>query len=286
MLALASWTGALSLVAGLAGCTSGGEVDEALSSTTSTPTSSQSSPADTPTQQPPEPAPKLDACRDLGFPDINRYSNETDTVPCDQPHTAFTFAVAQLPDDVAFDGVDIKNDAVQEAAADQCRQRFASYVGGDAGTRALVRLTMTYFLPSQAEFDRGAHWVRCDVVALQAEQILAELPSTLAGALDRPAVVQDYSLCSVAEPGTAGSVMVTCNQEHEYRAISALRLGADSDDYPGEDVTRTEGRNRCEALIQEGVDAEGGYTFSWTYPTPRDWNAGQRFGYCWQKTSG
>lgn len=234
---------------------------------------------------PPSPPPDTETCRALTFGDIGRYSNATAATPCDERHTAFTFALETLPSDVAFDGVEIRNNALQQAAADACTSRFGSYVGGDAKTRALARLTVTYFLPSQSDFDRGARWIRCDVIALQAERILAELPRKLRGVLDDEAVLTDYGLCSVAEPGAPDSVMVTCGQLHAYRAIAALRLGATTDAYPGDQVTMVDGQRRCEELISERLGTKGGYTFSWTYPTATDWRAGQRFGYCWNKTT-
>ena len=87
-----------------------------------------------------------------------------------------TFAVEDLPKDVAFDGVDIGNDAVQEKASLRAAPTFARYIGGSAATRALSRLSVTYFLPTQLDFDAGSRWVRCDVIALQAARVLAPLP--------------------------------------------------------------------------------------------------------------
>ena len=163
---------------------------------------------------------------------------------------------------------------------------FVKYVGGDAATRARVRLTVTYFLPDQRAFDCRAHWVRCDIIALQAEQILADLPPKLEGLLDDESAIDDYGLCSTGVPGTDNSTMVMCNQPHTYRAIAALRLGSTNEGYPGEHVTNVDGKQRCEDLIIDLLDEESGFTFSWTFPTPADWQEGQRFGYCWNKTVG
>ena len=33
------------------------------------------------------------------------------------------------------------------------------------------------------------------------------------------------------------------------------------------------------------LGTSGGFTFGWTYPTATDWEAGQRFGYCYLKTT-
>lgn len=272
----------VSVLALMSGCTPSSSTTSSSGTKTST---ASGRPTKSTTLEPPPPPPDTGTCRDLNFGDINRYSNTTAPTSCQRRHTAYTFAVTPLPEDIAFEGVAIRNDAVQEAAASACRAEFAPYVGGDAATRALVRLTATYFLPDQASFDRGAHWVRCDIIALQGEKILAVLPPKLKGALDHPEVVSDYGLCSAGAPGTAESVMATCNQPHAFRAIAALRLGGAEDSYPGDGATLDDGQQRCEDLIKSEVDDGGGYTFSWTYPTAADWQAGQRFGYCWNKTT-
>jgi hypothetical protein len=231
----------------------------------------------------PPPTPSIGECRDLSYAEVSLYSNESKARPCSKPHTAFTFAVAQLPDDIAFDGVKIENDAVQAAAADACHKEFVSYIGGGTADRALTRLTVTYFVPKQAGFDAGAHWVRCDIVALQSEASLAELPNKLEGILDEDLALE-YDVCSRGDPAASGSTLVMCGQGHTYRAVSAIRLGEASAPYPGEQVARAEGEDDCKQVVSDLLGVSGGFTFSWTYPSAGDWSAGQRFGYCWNQT--
>jgi hypothetical protein len=269
----------------VAGCTPAPK--ESASSDQTTSTTSGETTKKTPSLPPSAlpPAPEADTCRELRFVDIGRYSNATPTTSCARRHTGLTFAVTRLSPDIAFDGVRIKNDAIQQQAGEACRTAFEAYVGGDAATRALVRLTATYFLPTQDAYDAGARWVRCDIIALQAERILADLPMELEGFLDDDAAVAAYGLCSTGEPGATDSKQVTCDQPHTYRAIAALPLGTMDDSYPGETRTRVVGKQRCEDLIVELLGSDGGFTFGWTFPTTQDWNAGQRFGYCWNKAS-
>jgi hypothetical protein len=230
------------------------------------------------------PAPSVGECRDLSYSDISLYSNESKARPCSKAHTAFTFAVGQLPDDVAFDGVKIENDAVQGAAASACQNAYVAYVGGGTAERALTRLTVTYFVPPQAGFDAGAHWVRCDIVALQSDNSLADLPSKLEGFLDSGRS-GDYDVCSRGDPSASGSILVMCTQDHTYRAVAAIRLGDPRASYPGEQATLVQGKQDCKQTISDLLGVSGGFTFSWTYPSPSDWSAGQRFGYCWNETS-
>jgi hypothetical protein len=232
----------------------------------------------------PPPAPKAGECRELSYPDISLYSNETATRPCSKPHTAYTFDVEQLPDDIAFEGVHIENDAVQSAAAAACQQSFASFIGGDTADRALTRLTVTYFVPKQTGFDAGAHWVRCDIIALQSATSLAPLPRHLEGFLEAHGA-SEYDVCSLGDPSTNSSTLVICTRGHTYRAVAALSLGGVKAPYPGEQSALSDGKKRCADTIADLLGASGGFTYSWTYPSASDWSAGQRFGYCWNQTS-
>ncbi len=246
--------------------------------------SSKSPTKSTPTHDP-APPPKAGTCRQLTFGAIGRYSNQSPTVDCGTSHTALTFAVEQLPQDVAFDGVDIGNDAVQEKASLLCRAAFAKYIGGSAATRALSRLSVTYFVPTQQDFDAGSRWVRCDMIALESARILGALPKTVEGFNDTDAALDDYGVCSRGEPGTTDALLVMCNQEHDYRALTALRLGSDDADYPGEKAVGEDGQSRCDDYISNTLGLGGGYTYAWTYPSLDDWDAGQRFGFCWNRTT-
>ncbi len=233
----------------------------------------------------PDPAPRSDTCHELTFGQIGRYSNEATSVPCAKPHTSYTFAVKSLPGDVAFKGVEIGNDAVQEEASLQCRSAFASYVGGSAAVRSLSRLSVTYFLPSQADYDKGARWVRCDVIGLQSSRVLADLPLRLKGFNTSDTALADFGLCSQGDPGSTDAMLVMCSQDHTYRALSALRLGATDAAYPGESVAMSEGQKRCDKLVSDTLGVSGGYSYAWTYPSADDWANGQRFGFCWNKSA-
>ncbi|MGI8700905.1 MAG: septum formation family protein [Nocardioidaceae bacterium] len=275
----------LAAVAALSGCSSGTASSAGPPSSPGGPTSNSPSTPPAATSPPaPKPAPPAGACRRLTYSAISHYSNADPTVPCKSPHTAYTFAVRRLPPQVDVTGVSIGNKSVQSAASQGCRDAYSRFIGGDPATRALARLSVTYFLPAQVEFDRGAHWVRCDVVALATARSLADLPDGLSGFLDSPTALQRYGVCSAGPPGEPSSVLLICTEQHTYRALTALRLGTDSARYPGEGVVRTNGQQRCSAYIAARLGPAGGYTFGWTYPTAADWALGQRFGYCWQKT--
>jgi hypothetical protein len=271
----------------LPGCSASSPHATGAGATTSTtaPRSSASAPtAAKRTAKPPPPAPRVGACRNLAYSDISRFSNDSPTISCRKPHTSYTFGVKRLPQDIAFGGVQIGNDSVQNYAATACQKSFAHFIGGDPAAQALSRLTVTYFVPSQADFDLGAHWVRCDVIALQTANVLAPLPRAARGLLSNPDALARYGVCSNGEPGSAAVHLVMCSQTHAFRAVEALRLGDPNARYPAEAVVRSGGEQRCRAYLDQLLGPKG-YTYAWTYPSPQDWRAGQRFGYCWHKTT-
>ncbi len=206
-------------------------------------------------------------------------------VPCGRSHTSYTFAVQKLPPDVNVPGASIGNKSIQSAASAGCEAAFSRFIGGDPTRRALSRLSVTYFLPPQKYYDRGADWVRCDVVALQSADALAPLPQPLQGFLDDSRALQDYGVCSAGQPGATTSALVICGQPHTFRALTALRLGTTTSRYPGKAVAGTAGQKRCSTYIANALGTNSGYTYAWTYPTESDWASGQRFGFCWNKTT-
>lgn len=232
----------------------------------------------------PPPAPEVGDCHNLSFADIGLFTNQAKEVSCRGTHTTYTFVVETLPERIAFEGVDIQNAAVQTSAAESCKAAFPAFIGGDAQVRALARLTATYFLPKQRDFDLGARWVRCDVIALQSQQALGPLPTKVQGLLDDEDALDEVGLCSTEEPGVDVSTLVMCRRPHEFRALAAVRLGDSDAAYPGVASAEATGQ-QCEALVSEELAVEGGFTYGWTFPSAADWTAGQRFGYCWNKTS-
>jgi hypothetical protein len=272
-----------SLAAGCSGTGSGS--GSPTTPTGGSTTSASTDPATTTTPPEPAKAPATDTCRRLDYSAISRYSNGDATVPCTSPHTAYTFAVKMIPAEVSVRGVSIGNKSIQDAASSSCRDAFAGFIGGTPSVRALSRLSVTYFLPEQRDFNLGAHWVRCDVVALKTFNQLAALPHKISGLLDDPAALKTYGLCSTGDPSASSSRLVMCAEKHAYRAKAAIRLGAESAPYPGQSVAGPGGQRRCMTYLQDLLHRTGGFTFGWTYPTANDWAAGHRFGYCYLKST-
>jgi hypothetical protein len=236
----------------------------------------------TPTVRP-APAPAAGVCRRLSFRAIGRFSNASRGVACgSSTYTAYTYAVKPLPRRLSGP---IDSDAVQNAAKVSCVRSFARFIGGSPAVRTMSRLSPTYFLPTAVQFAAGTRWVRCDVIALQTDHRLAPLPPRVKHLLDDSAEAARFALCARGAPGSAGTKLVMCTQPHTYRAVGAIRLGGP--DVPRPTISQlATPKAKCRQTVASLLGVNGGFSFVFTYPGVREWNAGQRFGLCWDRSAG
>lgn len=234
------------------------------------------SPTATPTASPtatvatPPPPPEAGGCYDLAFAQATASSATAAPVDCSDPHTALTVHVVQT-------------DAAESAdPARVCNRRADRFLGGDREARRLSRFAAVWFTPTAEELAAGAQWIRCDVVAVAAREELATLPAprALRGILDRPRG-RRFALCATAAPGSDRFERVVCARPHRWRAIATLRVpGRRGGAYPGQRAARDAGLDRCRRTAREAVPADR-VRFGWEWPTADQWDAGQRYGYCW-----
>src|SRR3954447_26238288 len=124
--------------------------------------------------------PATGACRVLTPDDAEQPSNASRVVDCADRHTAETFAVGQLPEelkDSAYDAQELVAYAYQT-----CSAEFEEFLGGDESTVMRAVVSWVWFRPSKKAWDKGARWYRCDVVGGGAQSTsYVALPTTAAG---------------------------------------------------------------------------------------------------------
>ncbi len=148
-----------------------------------------------------------------------------------------------------------------------CAPAFRKLAGGTVADRASSLLTWTLFTPGRAQLEKGARWVRCDVLARSGDALVV-LPAT------RPllgrGVPEQLRVCQ-----DAGGLDVSCSRTHAFRVAAVYRAA----DYPeGDDATRV-ARDRCRELTGES----GTY---WQPPSREGWEAGDRYVRCLERTDG
>jgi hypothetical protein len=224
--------------------------------------------------------PETGDCRVLAPEDVAEVTNDSPTVACTEPHTAQTYAVGELPDELA--DADRGDAGVEAAARAACDEAFADHVGADESTAMRTLLSWAWFGPSEDAWDEGARWYRCDVVG-GGEQTTeyVDLPPRTQRLLTKPT---DRWMACATGPSVDGAVKVPCSREHDWRAVSTVQLGESEDDYPGDDKVQARTRDFCSdqvgAYLQYPVD----YDFGYTWFGEAAWDGGNRRSVCWART--
>jgi hypothetical protein len=144
-----------------------------------------------------------------------------------------------------------------------CAPAYRRYVGGTLADRATSILTWTLFTPGQSQLERGAKWVRCDVLARSGDQLIP-LPNG-----DQPlkaGVPEDLRVCQ-----TDTGADISCARAHAFRVEAVFRAVGQA--YPDPARYTAIARDRCKELMGK----YGGY---WQPPSKSGWNAGDRFIRC------
>lgn len=228
------------------------------------------------------PTPLLGDCRLLDADDIAGRSNDTDPVPCTEPHTAETYAVGDLP--VSLHDVGYHDEELGKWAYSTCSKAFQEFLGADESLVMRTILTWAWFRPSEADWEDGARWYRCDAIG-GGEQTtdLVELPTTAKGLLlGRPD--DQWMVC--AEGATvAGSVKVPCSEPHDWRAVTTISLGGAEDPYPGDKAVQNKSRDFCSSSVGAWLNYPADYDYGYTWFREAEWSAGNRRSVCWAKTA-
>ncbi len=227
-------------------------------------------------------APVLGACRLLTLQSIAQASDATATVPCSKEHTAQTYAVGDLPDELATAAYD--SSEVGAFAFETCTTQLEKFLGGDESIAMRSIITWAWFRPSVKAWDAGARWYRCDAVGGgEQSATLATLPESARGLLmGRP---DDKWLACVEGPSVDAGPKISCNQPHDWRAVTTIKLGEPPDAYPGDRVVEVTTRDFCSDSVGAWLNYPVDFDYGYTWFHQAEWDAGNRRSICWAKTS-
>jgi hypothetical protein len=225
--------------------------------------------------------PELGACRVLTPADVAEPSNATRTVDCEEPHTAQTYAVGQLPDEL--DNADYEDAAVGRFAYRTCADKFEKFLGADESLVLRTLVSWAWFRPSEKAWDDGARWYRCDIVggSEQSEEFVT-LPKSAEGLL-QGRLDDKWLVCADGET-VASSVKVPCTTKHDWRAVTTIKLGEADDPYPGDRVVEVTTRDYCSDSVGAWLNYPVNYEYGYTWFHEAEWEAGNRRSVCWAKT--
>jgi hypothetical protein len=224
--------------------------------------------------------PELGACRVLTVEDIAAPSNATIAVPCTEKHNAETFLVEEFP--AGQD--DYESEDLGAHVYERCNQAFMNFLTGDESSVMRTVLTWGWWRPSEAAWDDGARWFRCDVLGGgEQSKRLVELPETALGLLEgKP---KDKWLVCVDAPTVDSGPKIPCTEPHTWRAVTTIKLGQPEDPYPGDRLSEVRTRDFCSDSVGAWLGYPPVYDYGYTWFHEAEWKAGNRRAVCWAKTA-
>lgn len=228
-----------------------------------------------------EETPTLGACRSLTPEDVAQASNSSPVIACDQPHSAQTYAVGEVTPELRGAAYDAKEIGV--FAYDTCSEKFEAFLGADESLVMRTVVSWAWFRPTEEAWDQGARWYRCDVVGGgEQSQKYVNLPPDAKGLLQgRPA--DTWMVCAVGAT-VAGSPKVPCSEKHDWRAVTTIKVGKESDPYPGDRLVEVTTRDFCSDSVGAWLNYPVDYDFGYTWFHEAEWEAGNRRSVCWART--
>ena len=204
-------------------------------------------------------APTVGDCWRVTYDDAQRSEDweGTGAVPCTQTHETYTYAVGKLTQKFTGSWLDSKGNPradVDNAAFTVCQAEQARVLPKLTAKEAL--LYPTYYVPSVAQWNAGARWVRCDLTEIRVGSAfenpdLTPLParfSDLVSALDSNP--KKFALCEddPANNGPDGSqtMYASCTGPSDWTLIFTKNVpGAIGSTYPGTAALKAQGDSEC-----------------------------------------
>jgi hypothetical protein len=212
--------------------------------------------------------PAVGECRALSWDEFMGKSNNEAPIDCSQPHTSRVTDVVRLPKGVSW-GASIDKLAI--IATRLCLPSRMGALGGSYSSRAMTAYSGAWFMPTKAQRDRGARWIRCDLVLLAGTR-LANLPTDSVPALGAQPHPAGIAACLKART----FAKTICSRRHAWRATGTFKIRQEA--YPTDRQFRRAAIRRCPSR----VSTDG---FVWQRPFKVIWQMGDHVVTCYSHKS-
>lgn len=221
--------------------------------------------------------PTVGACYDSKAAVLEETSTSAPAVDCATEHTAETYLVRTLP--ASFGLPSRASQAARLAAARPCTvSAMNTYLG--IPQRALpTRFRTAVLFPTDAQWQAGERWMRCDVV-LQAGLELKAFTGT-AAALVAATDPEQFDFCTPREPNARATAAYPCTKpKRNWIKVLDTELGGPGSAFPGASTVERKTRNLCERQGKKwaGKEKFPGWWAIW--PTQVGWKEGRRSAQC------
>lgn len=224
--------------------------------------------------------PTLGACRDLTPEDVTAPTDDSPPVPCTEEHTAETFLVGEVP---ASTGRTYDSRTHGSHVHRACSQAFQRFLGADESLAMRTRLSWAWFRAPEEAWNEGARWFRCDVVGGKSEDAaFRPLPTTAKG-LFTDEEVSAWMTCASGEV-LAEAEKLDCSSPHDWRAVTAIKIGRPDEAYPGDRISEVRARDGCSDWVGAWLNYATDYEYAYSIFHEAEWKAGNRRALCWART--
>jgi hypothetical protein len=250
--------------------------------------------AATPTAKPASTQPEAGQCWNATLANAGAWSEwqGAAATACSNSHTLYTFGVDKLTGLASTTWTTSStnstlNPAISTKAGTACAASYTKFLPAAKWNQQLIN--NFFFVPTRAQWQSGARWVRCDLGVIGygttvAKEKLSALPSsisTLVSAVSSDPARYGYCINTTQSTSTgplsdAEGVVTDCRDDPQWTLATHGTLpGSASAAYPSSSTLKTEVNAVCEKGLAKGD------TFSAYYPSASDWKSGTREVECW-----
>lgn len=210
--------------------------------------------------------PAVRTCHDLTLREGYKAADPDPAVPCAGRHTSLTIAVIDLGDSPDWSD----HDALAKRVDDVCPRAFLNFLGGNNKVVQRSAHSIFWFVPTQAQKDAGAHWLRCDLVLLGGDRLMPLRGRVPLGGLPLP---DSRAKCLLGE--RAHYAMTACSRPHQFRATLSFKYPQSS--YPGVRAAKRFALHKCRTHVHKA------FIYEWV-GSRASWRLGYRHAMCLPKT--
>ena len=188
--------------------------------------------------------PSVGECRVLTYDEHNRWSNNEAPIDCSERHTSRVIAPGRQPKGVGWDA---SLRQLNRIATDICDPTWKATLGSTYRSRAMTAYSWAWFIPTKAQRERGARWIRCDLI-LYGGRALLRLPTDAEPALGtEPPHPDSVAACLKART----FIHTACSRTHAWRATGTFVMRQEA--FPTDREFRRAAIRRCPSLYVQGL---------------------------------
>lgn len=212
--------------------------------------------------------PAVGSCHDLTKGEAWSSSEPDPAVSCTERHTTVTVKIVELSGTPNWQDTA----ALSRAMFVKCWRAVDATLDGSVAARVRSAYILYWFIPTKAQRDAGAKWIRCDLGLPNGDR-LRPLPTDGGPQLGGLPLPDNIARCRLGRGGDFE--VVVCSHGHAFRATHHIHRSGDQ--YPGARAMRRWTIRKCRARINTG--------FYFEYPQSRlAWQAGMRYAVCLKET--